>query len=292
MVLKKWEWMVKPTPQNEWIDKRGMLLWIAFFAIELGAGMYFVSIFLNYPLGMLIGYLICLVIGGGAHFLYLGKPLRFWRSIISGGWKTSWVSRGMYFIGLFTVVGAVHLGLSDWSGAAQSGAAYGLGISMAVIAVLVTIYGGFVFSYVNAIPLWNTALIPILFVVGSFWGGAELAFAINLEDAAAESWIQILLPSYIFLLVIYILTVRHGIAAGKHAIKEMMWGSMAPLFYIGVVGIGILLPLSAVITNLTGEVSTVLVVIAVAGGLIGDLSMRYCILKCGYYAPLLPVSSN
>jgi polysulfide reductase chain C len=189
----------------------------------------------------------------------------------------------MYFIGLFTIAGAVHLSLIDWSGAGQSGGVYGLGILMAAITLLVTVYGGFVFNYINAIPLWNSPLIPILFVVGSFWGGAELALVMNIKDVAAEKWIQILLPSYILLLIIYILSVRHTTVTGKYAIMQIIRGRMAPVFFLGVVGIGILLPLSVIILNLIGTVSIVLIVIAVIGGLIGDLSMRYCILRCGFY---------
>jgi len=288
MEVRPWEWMVKPTPQKEWIYRKGLLLWLAFFAIELGAGMYFVAFFLDNLWAMFIGWLICLVVGGGAHLVYLGKPLRFWRAVISKGWKTSWISRGLYFIGLFTVIGAIHLGFYKLGWA---GVAYGLGIAMAVISTLVTIYGGFAICYVTAIPLWNTALVPVLFVVCSFWGGAELAFATRIGDAAAEGWIQILMPGYMFLLIVYMWTVRHGTAAGKHSIAQMLRGPMSPLFYLGVVAIGVLLPLSAIIYNLTGPAPMPLIAAAIAGGLIGDLSMRYCILRCGYYAPLLPSSS-
>jgi len=288
MEIRSWEWMVNPTPQKEWIYRKGLLLWVAFFAIELGAGMYFVAFFLDNIRAMFIGWLICLVFGGGAHFAYLGKPLRFWRAVISQGWKTSWISRGLYFIGLFTVIGAIHLFLYQLG---WGGVAYGLGIAMVVISILVAIYGGFAISYVMAIPSWNTALIPVLFVVSSFLGGAELAFATRIGDAEAEKWIQILMPSYMFLLIFYMWTVRNGTAVGKHSIAQMLRGPISPLFYLGVVVIGILLPLSVIIYNLTWPAPMPLITAGIAGGLIGDLSMRYCIFRCSYYVPLLPKSS-
>ena len=40
--MKQYEWMVTYTPQTEWIAGRGILLWLAFFFIELGAGMFFI----------------------------------------------------------------------------------------------------------------------------------------------------------------------------------------------------------------------------------------------------------
>jgi hypothetical protein len=41
--MQPYDWMVKYTPQSEWIERRGILLWLAFFFIELGAGMFFVA---------------------------------------------------------------------------------------------------------------------------------------------------------------------------------------------------------------------------------------------------------
>ena len=98
---RPYEWMVNYTPQTEWIEKRGILLWLAFFFIELGAGTFLISSLFNSLLGMIIGWLVCAVLGGGTHLLYLGHPLRFWRIYVSSGWKTSWISRGMYFVSLF-----------------------------------------------------------------------------------------------------------------------------------------------------------------------------------------------
>ena len=325
MDLKKWEWMAKSTPQTEWIRRKGLLLWLAFFLIELGAGMYFVSFFLDNLWGMFIGWLICLILGGGTHLLYLGKPLRFWRMVINytgegglrecllslrhplkfgrmllnSGWKTSWISRGLIFVGLFAIIGAIHLGLYKWAGA---GTAYPLGIVMAVVSFLVTVYGGFAMNYSNAIPLWNTALLPILFVACSFWGGAELALAtvmggiggpVTMESA--EEWIRIGLISYIFLMIVYLWTIRYGMTvAGKHAVSQILRGRMSPVFYLGAVGIGMLVPLAAVISSFAmgiGAVPVALLGVAIACGLIGDLSMRYCLLTCGYYAPVIPVST-
>ncbi|GAI11625.1 unnamed protein product [marine sediment metagenome] len=48
MAIRQWmithEWMVKPTPQTEWIERRGILVWIAEVFTALGAGLYLVSL--------------------------------------------------------------------------------------------------------------------------------------------------------------------------------------------------------------------------------------------------------
>jgi len=41
--MKPYEWMVTYTPQTEWIEGRGLLLWLAFYTGGLGGGLYLVS---------------------------------------------------------------------------------------------------------------------------------------------------------------------------------------------------------------------------------------------------------
>ncbi|MBT3362517.1 MAG: polysulfide reductase NrfD [Chloroflexi bacterium] len=283
--VKPWEWMVKPTPQTEWISHHGMLIWLAFFSIELGAGMYFVSIFLNNPGGMLAGWLILPILGGGGLFLHIGHKRRAWRLMMN--FKSSWISRGFILIGINTVLGAVHLALNRWGNA---DVASNMGIVMGVFLVLVILYGGFVISSIKSIPTWNSPLIPVLFMVLGLLGGAELALALNMESVLTESWIRVLMPMYVLLLVIYMVTVYQYTSTGKHVFKTIISSSLAPIFYVGVLGLGVLLPLGVVIAGVYSEVSTVILAIAIAGGIIGDLSIRYCIFRCGFYTPLLTQS--
>jgi sulfite dehydrogenase (quinone) subunit SoeC len=67
------------TFQTEWVEGRGFLLVLAFFLGGLGAGLYLLSMYLNFFAGMVTGFLIVAVGKGGAHFMFLGKPWRFWR---------------------------------------------------------------------------------------------------------------------------------------------------------------------------------------------------------------------
>src|SRR5512136_139789 len=173
--MRPYEFMVSYTPQTQWIEKGGIKLWLAFFFIELGAGMFFVASLLNNVLAMSLGWLLCAVLGGGFHLLYLGKPLRFWRMAFSSGFKTSWISRGIIFVSLFLLLGFIHLLL------VQSGLrSTPLLVLADLFAFLTVIYGGFAMNYVNGIPLWNTALLPILYVVSGLWGGAEVTLGIAL----------------------------------------------------------------------------------------------------------------
>jgi len=62
--VEPYDWMVQDTPQEEWIRRRGSLLWLAFFFIELGAGIFFMSSIFGSSLSMLIGWLVCAIFGG------------------------------------------------------------------------------------------------------------------------------------------------------------------------------------------------------------------------------------
>ncbi len=157
---RPYEYMVYYTPQRQWIEKGGIKLWLAFFFIELGSGMFFIASLFDNVAAMSVGWFLCAVLGGGFHLLYLGKPLRFWRMALSSGWKTSWISRGILFVTLFLILGFVHIVFEAPSRP--------LLILANIFAFLTVIYGGFAMNYVNGIPLWNTALLPVLYAISGF----------------------------------------------------------------------------------------------------------------------------
>ena len=291
--MKPYEWMVRYTPQTEWIRSRGILLWLAFFFIELGAGMFFIASLFNSLPAMVIGWLVCGVLGGGLHLLYLGKPLRLYRMILRP--QTSWISRGLIFVALFLILGLVHMVLIRWASPLAA-----LLIATDLFAFLAIIYGGFAMNYVNGIPLWNTALLPVLYVISGLWGGAEATLGIALATGkigiglAAEEWIRILVAGFILLIPVYLISVRYISLTGAASVRDIVLGKWSPLFWIAVVTLGMIIPSAAVINSiLIGlEVSPVaLLYAAIFSGLLGDLAMRYLILKCGLYAPLIPSSS-
>ena len=296
MIQKRpYEFMVSYTPQTEWIEKGGIKLWLAFFFIELGAGMFFVASLFDNLWAMLIGWLLCAVLGGGLHLLYLGKPLRFWRMALSSGWKTSWISRGIIFVTLFLLLGLAHMLLI------QSASRFtALLVAANIFAFLTVIYGGFAMNYVNGIPLWNTALLPILYVISGLWGGAEVTLGIVLGSGGIavgvviEEWIRLLLIGYLLLIPVYLMSVRYTSLTGEISVRYMVLSEWSPLFWVAVVILGMVIPLAAVINSFLSGLETgsaAFLYGAILSGLIGDLAMRYLILRCGLYSPLIPSSS-
>ncbi len=293
---KPYEFMVSYTPQTEWIDKGGVKLWLAFFFIELGAGMFIVASLFNNVAAMAVGWFLCAVLGGGLHLLYLGKPLRFWRMAFSSGWKTSWISRGIMFVSLFLGLGLVHLILLQLSIQVT-----GLMALVDIFAFLTVIYGGFAMNYVNGISLWNTALLPVIYGISGLWGGAEVTLGIVLSAgvievaSGVEEWIRILLVGYLFLIPTYLISVRYTSVLGQATIKYMVAGRWAPVFWGVAVALGMAVPVTSVITSLVLGLeggNRFFLYSAILSGLVGDLGMRYILLKCGLYAPLIPGSQH
>ncbi len=290
--MRPYEWMVKETPQTEWIDGRGILFWIAFFFIELGAATFLVSSLFGNIFGEFIGWLMCGLLGGGFHLVYLGHPLRFYRMILRP--QTSWISRGLLFVSGFLMLGLVHIALSLWTVSNLV-----LLIVTNVLAFLAIIYGGFAMSYIRGIPLWNSALLPVLYTVAGLWGGAEISAVVELQGGSSggsvmlEDLIKILLALFIIIFPTYLITARYGLSAGKTSVSELVKGKWWPFFWVGVILFGIAVPIGVITISLVVGVSGIPVVLlyfSVAFELIGDLTLRYLILKTGYYNPLVPAA--
>jgi formate-dependent nitrite reductase membrane component NrfD len=294
--MEPYDWMAKYTPQTEWIERRGVLLWLAFFFIELGAGMFFVASFFDNRQALLVGWLVCAILGGGFHLAFLGKPARFWRIVFSSGWQTSWISRGLIFVSLFLILGLIHMALTNWATPFTT-----LLVVVDIFAFLTIIYGGFAMNYVNGIPLWNTALLPVLYVISGLWGGAELTLGITLASGeigtsvVIEEWTRILLIGFLILIPVYLLSTRYTSITGQASVRYMVLGRWSPLFWIAVVFLGMAIPLAAILLSFVvglQETSRTFLYLAIACGLLGDLSVRYLILRCGLYSPLIPVFSS
>jgi formate-dependent nitrite reductase membrane component NrfD len=283
------EWMVRYTRQTEWIDRRGIFLWIAFYAGALGGGLYLVSLFFNSLWGMFLSWLIIAGIKGGAHLLDLGRPTRFWRMVFRPG--TSWLSRGIIFELAFLAAGAVQIAFSLWLPGSAAETAFK--ILAGISALGVAGYTGFVLNKVKGVPFWNSALLPLLFALYGVLCGLGLVVVIGLNAgainvSAAEAGSRWLLVINALLIVTYLWTAANRDATGRESVMEQMHGSLAPIFWAGIVACGILIPVIIAFSSyFVSHVAPALLMGGVAGELIGGLSLGYCVLKAGAYKPLV-----
>ncbi len=281
--------MIRYTRQTEWIDRRGIFLWIAFYAGGLGGGLYLVSLYFNSLWGMFISWLIIAVIKGGAHLIFLGKPTRFWRIIFRP--QTSWLARGLIFVLLFVVFTAIQLVFSYWLPGTAGEIVFK--VLAGIMALAVTVYTGFILNTVKAVPFWNSALLPVLFVLCGILGGFGLSVVIALNGGhvdimAAETGSRWLLIINALIIAIYLWAAANREPTGKQSVIEQMRGSVAPIFWIGIVVLGIIIPLAIAFSSyFVVKVESALLVTGVACEVAGGLALRYCVLKAGAYKPLV-----
>jgi len=280
--------------QKEWIEGKGILLLLAIFFGELGAGMFLMSWYLDILAGMIIGIGIVALFKTTFHILFLGQPLRFWRAFIRP--QSSWISRGVIIMSVFVVFGSLYL-------LARLGLLSPLKNIFLMIAILSAfaeiIYVGFLLASLPSIPFWNTGLLPILFVIYSLMDGAGLTFIvapflgdqlITLQQLKRIDIWLILFASVN--LLAYIWTMYNTTLGAKESVLELLKGKIATPFIGGVLIIGILIPLPISIWAHFAMLPYAILAISALMALAGGFLLRYSILKAGIYPPLYPLYTS
>lgn len=305
MALRQWmvthEWMVKPTPQTEWIEKRGILVWIAEVFTSLGAGLYLVSLFYSNWWGMLVAWLIIMFLKIPLHLIYFGKPLRFWRTLIpiTNAWKTSWFTRGINFNIYFGTIVFFQLIVAYVAMNVFPGTAWGiwstvLGVLGGFFAFLVGIYSGFIMSYCRSVPFWNTALIPLILLFAGIADGFALMIAVGLADptvniAVIEFGSRILLTVNIILMAVFVWNATYTSKMSKYSAMLLLRGSLSMPFWLGVVILGLIIPLIISVSSIfVGEAAAPLLIIAILFHTVGAVALKYVLLKAGVHNPIVP----
>lgn len=282
---RPYEFMVKYTPQREWIEGHGVLLALAFFLGGISGGLYLASLYFNSMVGMFIAWLAALLMGI-VDLAHLSKPLRSWRMLLKP--QTSWITRGLIFVTLFIGCAAIQLALSYWLPGNAAETVFK--VLAGIMAFGVAIYSGFVVGYVGAIKLWNSAIVPILFVIAGLTGGLAVLLAASLGDAAQSlavaTIMRMVLIAYAVFVAIYLWITTYESSAARDSVMRMIRGSIAPAFWIGVVLLGIIIPIALLFAaSSAGGAALITTVVFV---IIGGMALRYVILKAGMYSPLVP----
>jgi sulfite dehydrogenase (quinone) subunit SoeC len=289
------EWMVKGNKQTEWIDNRGILLWLAFYTGGLGGGLYLISLFFNNTWGMMIGWFIVTVIKGGLHLMFLGKPSRFWRLLMHP--QTSWLSRGLFFVFGFAGLGLLQI-MASFFVPDQTVIIMVLKVLAGLFALCVATYTGFVLNNAKGVPFWSLPILPLLFVACGILGGFGLTVGIGIftdsvNMAAAEMGSRVMLIVNVLLIGLYLFLASRKATVGKQSVLYQIRGSISPIFWTFVVVLGIIVPaLIAVYSLFSGEATSVVLILGVICEIAGGAMLRYCVLKSGMYNPLIMKKTN
>ena len=273
------EFIVRSNFQREWIEGRGLWLLAAIYLGGVGGGLFIASVVFGWRLGLLIGLGIAIILKGGAHLLFLTRPMVFWRIFLRP--QTSWISRGIYFVLLFAISGLAYYFI---------GGATLMAISV-FFAFCLIIYTGFVLLASRPISFWNNPLLPILFVFVSLGSGISLMDTIQAfspQDILHRVLLEIAGPWVVsitaLLILVYLAGNYYSSIAAKESVIYLVKGRLAPLFYTGVAFLGIILPLAILISAYFKVVPSSSLAVAGISELVGAFALRYSILKAGINA--------
>ena len=173
----------------------------------------------------------------------LHNPLRFFWLISNPG---SVMTLGVYFICVYMPVALAVAVLEILKKRVPKWLTW-IGI---VFAFAVAAYTGFLLGVVKAFPLWNNALLPILFLVSAMSTGAASVLLIGIFRHADEFNRVGVLKKFHFCLPVIELVLIAALmfitctnsTAGWNSVMSLLVGGYAPLFWIGLVLIGLVLP--------------------------------------------------
>ncbi len=124
--------------------------------------------------------------GSVALILDLERPRDFWLVLVNFN-PTSWISRGSRIVPAFGLM-ALGLLLCGWAGAARR-SMIGFAVALVLLASILAVYPAFVLGQEIGRPLWQSSLLPVLFVAGAVHIGCAMAGApkwLELSTAAVE----------------------------------------------------------------------------------------------------------
>ncbi len=156
--------------------------------------------------------------------------------------------------------------------------------------VALGVYTGILLSALGARPLWSSALLGPLFLVSGLSTSAAFAHWASPEPAEREqmAWLDnLFLTIELGLIALLLIGLRSGAEAHAEAARLFLGGPFTAVFWAGVVGLGIVLPLviqSLAVTHRAphSPIAPVLV-------LLGGLALRFVIVGAGQLSHWLRV---
>ena len=232
-----------------------LIAWYLFLA-GAGAGAFIASAYIDYfyPNNIkmrVAGRIIApVLLGVGLLLLMLDaeaglhNPLRFFGLVLN---PASVMTLGVYFICVFLPVSLVSAVLEVLKKKVPLWLS-GVGV---VFAFAVAAYTGFLLGVVQAYPLWNNAVLPVLFVISALSSGMALTSLVGLaidrhqfqEMESFKRWHLIIGGVEIVVIATMLIIVSTGSGAGAASVSSLVSGQYAPVFWGGLMVYGLLVPL-------------------------------------------------
>jgi formate-dependent nitrite reductase membrane component NrfD len=292
-----------PVRQTEWAEGSGLLFITAIFLGGVGSGTYVLGVFFDVLPALIVGWTLIVVGKGGFHLLYLGRPWRAWRALANV--RHSWLSRGIWGLGIFAVAGAAYIAQQIQESPATV-ASWTLGALSLLSAVFVMIYEGFLLRKAVGIPVWNTWLIPLVFPTFSLLAGSASIILIQLVEiqlagtpagdgsaahgtiASVEAVTQLLLVAGAVVMGAYLWHGMRRSEAERASVQLLVRGPYRVWFWVGIVLFVIAVPALVGITGRFVHVPLGILGATAALAVIGEFAVKYTVIASGTYPRMFP----
>lgn len=241
---------------------------------------------------------VLVVLGAVFLTLDLGAPEQAFRLFLSP--SGSLLSLGAWAIALFCIVAvaAFAFGAAEES-AGMRVAETAASVAAALLALFIMVYAGVFLSLYPAIPFLHTPLVPALFVASALATGAAalivVGFFRSFHTGVVDGMDSLLRLDLVLVaveaavIVLFAATSLLGDAAVARAFAGMMTGECGVVFWIGVVGAGLVVPLSVDAVCLRFPEPSVLAVGA-GSTLVGGACLRFALLMASQRYCLVDMS--
>jgi len=261
----------------------GMMIVLYFFFGGIAGGAYFtaaiadnfggpragrvarVGYLLSLPLVALCGLLLIADLGMPSRFLNMMRTLKFWDPMSLGAW-------GLGVFGLFTFVSSVL----SFAPSEQ------MAVLRRRIGLVGMLFGFFLASYTGVLlsataqPFWSEArLMGALFLAsGASTGMAAISLILALSGAGPAEGMARVKQADRYSMMIELVMLALFLAVLGSAAKPIISGHLAPLFWGGLVAVGLVIPL---ILEFVGHGRAALGTVSAVLVLVGGFILRYVI---------------
>jgi len=249
-------------------EKRRELSWVAFISIVLALA--FVIADLSRPWNM---------------------PSAIMSAVFGGtfGWTRSWMSVGIALLLVMLVLTFLVALRHTGAGALRPLVdAKWYDALLLLMGVAVTIYSGFLIAAAPGVPFWNTALIPVLWIISSSVCATSVVILLlhskAVSKVATKYSLALDTAELLAIFALVSLALYGGSRAARASAIALAYGELAAAFWIGVVALGILAPLLD-LYHLKRENRYIATTAAVVA-LLSALMMKVLVIQAGVFEPL------
>ncbi|MEJ2435415.1 MAG: polysulfide reductase NrfD [Pseudolabrys sp.] len=150
-----------------------------------------------------------------------------------------------------------------------------------VFGLTLGVYTGILLSAFNARPFWHTALLGPLFLTSGLSTAAALVILLARQSEERHLFTRIdfgLIVLELAIIGLWILDMRNGNALQQQAAQHLLGGDYTALFWIGFIGLGLVVPLLFELFSMRWHLAPVAIVTAVlilgGGYLLRDITLH------------------